>query len=95
MISLPNFAEYAESVNSVEDDDQKSSCNQEPISMEFTFEEHDILNDILRHAIDSMDVALGYSLIDDYDETSGIRQRYEVLQKMKDRSLNFWVNRFN
>jgi len=92
MISLPNFAEFAESVNSEEELTEKNYCDQQPVTMEFTFEEHDLLNSILCHAIDGMDLAI--SCIYDLPENSEIRQRYEMLEHMKNHSYSLWATRF-
>jgi hypothetical protein len=98
MISLPNFAEYAESVNSEEELNETNYCKQQPVTMEFTFEEHDLLNDILNHSLEVIDFALGSTLIFDAYELnpeSEIRKRYEMLEGMKKRSYELWSNRFN
>jgi len=60
--------------------------------MEFTFEEHDLLNSILNHAIDGMNLAV--PCIYDFSENSEIRKRYEMLESMKKRSYQLWSQRF-
>jgi hypothetical protein len=92
MISLPNFAEFAESVNTDEELNADNYCNQQPVAMEFTFEEHDLLNSILVHALDGMDLAI--PCIYDFPEDSEIRQRYMMLDEMKNRSYSIWSQRF-
>jgi CRISPR/Cas system-associated endonuclease/helicase Cas3 len=92
MISLPNFAEFAESVNSEEELTEKNYCDQQPVTMEFTFEEHDLLNSILCHASDSMDLAI--PCVFDLSEDSEIRQRYEMLSRMRTYSYSLWATRF-
>ncbi|QPX48101.1 hypothetical protein PQC13_gp136 [Synechococcus phage S-SRM01] len=67
-------------------------CDQQPITMEFTFEEHDLLNFILCHAIDGMDLAI--PCFYDLPIDSEIRQRYELLDSMKNRSYSVWSDRF-
>lgn len=72
-------------------------CDQQPVTMEFTFEEHDLLNDILNHAIETIDFAIGSTLIFDayeLDPESEIRKRYEMLEGMKKRSYELWSQRF-
>jgi len=69
-------------------------CDQNPVSMEFTFEEHDLLNDIFNHAIDGLNVAIPCG-ISDLPEDSEIRQRYEMLEHMKNHSYSLWATRFN
>ena len=36
----------------------KDYYNKQPVTMEFTVEEHDLLNSILCHAVDGMDLAI-------------------------------------
>lgn len=93
MISLPNFSEYAESVNSDEELTETNYCDQKSIMMEFTFEEHDFLNDILCHASDGMYIAVPSMY--DLPEDSEIRQRFEMLEKMRSRSYSLWTQRFD
>jgi len=69
-----------------------NQIDQTPVTMEFTYEEHDLLNSILNHAIDGMDLAI--LCIYDLPENSEIRQRYEMLDRMKNRSYDLWANRF-
>jgi len=64
-----------------------------PITMEFTADEHDLLSNILVHALDGMDLAI--PCIYDLPEDSEIRQRYELLEHMKNRSYSLWAQRFN
>ena len=71
---------------------EENCCDQQPITIEFTFEEHDLLNSILNHAIDGMDLAI--LCIYDFDEDSEIRQRYEMLEQMRHKSNQLWKTRF-
>jgi hypothetical protein len=71
---------------------EENYCDQQPVTMEFTYEEHDLLNSILNHAIDGMDLAI--PCIYDFDEDSEIRQRYEMLEHMKNHSYSLWAQRF-
>ena len=64
----------------------------QPVTMEFTVEEHDFLNSIFCHAIDAMDLAI--PCIYDLPEDSEIRQRYEMLENMKNHSYSLWAQRF-
>ena len=64
-----------------------------PITMEFTADEHDLLNSVLNHAMDGMDLAI--PCIYDLPEDSEIRQRYELLEHMKNNSYKLWSQRFN
>lgn len=71
---------------------KENYCDQKSITMEFTFEEHDLMNSILCHAIDGMDLAI--PCIYDLPEDSEIRQRYEMLKHMKNHSYSLWAQRF-
>jgi hypothetical protein len=71
---------------------EENYCDQQPVTIEFTFEEHDLLNSILNHAIDGMDLAI--LCIYDFDEDSEIRQRYEMLEQMRHKSNQLWKTRF-
>ena len=64
-----------------------------PVTMEFTADEHDLLNSILCHAIDGMDLAI--PCIYDLPEDSEILQRYQMLDRMRNRSYQLWSQRFN
>ena len=64
-----------------------------PVTMEFTADEHDLLNSILCHAIDGMDLAI--PCIYDLPEDSEILQRYQMLDRMRNRSYDLWSQRFN
>jgi len=69
------------------------SYDMTPVTMEFTVDEHDLLNIILCHAIDGMDLAI--PCIYDLPEDSEIRQRYDMLEHMKNNSYKLWSQRFN
>ena len=71
---------------------EENYCNQQPVTMEFTYEEHDLLNFILNHAIDGMDLAI--PCVYDLPEDSEIRQRYDMLEHMKNLSYSLWATRF-
>ena len=66
--------------------------DKKPVMLEFSYEEHDLLNSILVHAIDGMDLAI--PCIYDFPKDSEIRQRYEMLDRMKDHSYSLWATRF-
>jgi hypothetical protein len=71
---------------------EENYCDQQPITMEFTYEEHDFLNSILCHAADGMYLAI--PCIYDLPKDSEIRQRYEMLEEMRNRSYDLWKTRF-
>ena len=79
-------------MESVTELNETNYCDQTPVTMEFSFEEHDLLNDILCHAFDGMYIACPnfYELPED----SEIRQRYEMLEHMKNHSYSLWAQRF-
>jgi hypothetical protein len=64
-----------------------------PVTMEFDADEHDLLNSILVHALDGMDLAI--PCIYDLPEDSEILQRYQMLDRMRNRSYDLWSQRFN
>ncbi len=72
---------------------ESNYCNQKSVSMEFSFEEHDLLNSILCHAMDGMDLAVPY--VYELSEDSEIRHRYELLEKIRIRSSTLWKERFD
>ena len=67
-------------------------CDQTPVKMEFTYDEHDLLNSILVHALDGMDLAI--PCIYDLPEDSEIRKRYKMLQSLRERSWELWSGRY-
>jgi len=71
---------------------EENYCDQQPVTMEFTYEEHDLLNSILCHAADGMDLAIPY--IYDLPEDSEIVHRYKMLEEMRNRSYDLWKTRF-
>jgi hypothetical protein len=70
----------------------KNYCDQQPVMMEFTFEEHDLLNDILCHASDWIYVACPN--LHEMPEDSEIRQRFRMLEQMRHESNQLWKTRF-
>lgn len=62
--------------------------------MEFSFEEHDLLNSILNHALDAYDFT-GYSEIFDMPDDSPVKQRYDMILELKERSHHLWAHRFS
>lgn len=71
----------------------KDICDQTPIKMEFTYEEHDLLNSILNHAQESFDFAMEYDYRD-LPKDSEIRKRYKMLESLRNRSWELWSGRF-
>ena len=71
---------------------EQNYCDQQPITIEFSFKEHDLLNSILCHTSDGMYIAVPSMY--DLPEDSEIRQRYEMLEEMRNRSYDLWKTRF-
>jgi len=67
--------------------------DESPVSMEFTLEEHEFLNDILNLEMDAMDILL-HGEVHSLPMDSPIRVRYELLNSMRKRSHELWSNRF-
>ena len=67
--------------------------DESPVTIEYSLDEHELLNDILNHQIDYMDMVL-YGELRNLPEDSPIRVRYELLRSMRDRSAQLWSNRF-
>lgn len=72
----------------------ESTHDQSPVKMEFTYEEHDLLNSILNHAQESFDLVGSYCDIHDLPEDSEIRKRYKMLESLRNRSWELWSGRF-
>ena len=70
---------------------KESTCDQSPIQMEFTYEEHDFLNSILLHAQESFVLVDAYW---DLPEDSEVLKRYKMLETLRDRSYELWSGRF-
>ena len=79
-------------MNSFSELTKENYCDQQPVTMEFTYEEHDLLNDILCHASDGMYVMT--PSIYELPEDSEIRQRFDMLEKMRSRSYSLWTQRY-
>jgi hypothetical protein len=67
--------------------------NETPVTIEYTYEEHELLNSIMTAAIDSIDTII-YGEIYALPEDSDIRVRYELLNSMRNRSLKLWSQRW-
>ena len=66
--------------------------DQTPVTMEFSFEEHALLNDMLLHASEAMDFSI--PSIYELPEDSEIRQRYETVERLRQFSFALWAKRF-
>lgn len=92
MISLPNFSEFTESVNADEEVNETNYCDQQPVTIEFSFEEHSFLNDILCHVSDELYLACPN--LHEMPEDSEILQRFRMLEQMRGKSHTLWSQRF-
>lgn len=82
-------------MTSTVESNETNYCDQTSVTMEFTFEEHDLLNDIIRHAIDAYDFAMFSDIsVKELPFDHDIRQRYEMLESIKNRSFALWADRY-
>jgi len=79
-------------LNSSIEPNEQNYCDQQPVTMEFTFEEHDLLNDILCHASDGMYVAC--PCYHELPEDSEFVQRFKMLEQIRHKSNQLWSQRF-
>ena len=68
--------------------------DESPVTIEYTMEEHELLNSIRVAALDSIDT-IAYGEIYDLPKDSPIRIRYELLNSMRQRSLELWSQRWD
>lgn len=68
-------------------------CDQKPVEIELTFEEHELVKNIIIHAMDSVDIL--DICVYDLPEDSEIRKRYQTLESLGDRICTLWGNRFS
>jgi hypothetical protein len=69
-------------------------CDQKPVTIEFSFEEHSLFNDVLNHFLDIYDF-VGYGEIYDLSDDSEIKKKYNMVMNMKERSHQLWAHRFD
>lgn len=70
--------------------------DKEPVTMEFTFEEHDVLNDVINHALDAYHFTMFSDIsMKELPFDNDMRQRYEILHDMRNRSFGLWSDRFD
>lgn len=73
---------------------EENYCDQKPITLSFSFEEHDLLNDILNHAIESFDFVAFFDE-GELPEDGQIIKRKRMLENMKNNSFQLWKERFS
>ena len=69
--------------------------DQSPITMEFTYEEHELLTSILNHAQESYDFVATSWDFHNLPEDSEILKRFEMLQSLRNRSWELWDERYS
>ena len=69
-------------------------CDQKPVTMQFSFEEHDVINDILNHALDAYDFT-GYNEIYDLPDDSSVKRKYNMILELRGRCSSLWMHRFD
>ena len=67
--------------------------NQEPVSFQFSYEEHEILCDAIMSLMNCYDVIPFFEL-EQLDPESETRKKYELLDKMKNQVYYAWSQRF-
>lgn len=73
--------------------DETNYCDQKPITIEFSFEEHEFLNKVLDHAFSAFDFLPTHEIYD-LPNYSEIKQNYDMLVSIKEKSYTLWTHRF-
>ena len=87
MISLPSNQLI------VEDTNENAHIDQNDIQVTLTFAEHELINDVLMQAINSLDFACPYGLYD-LPINSEVVQRYTTIENLRERFNTLWSDRF-
>jgi hypothetical protein len=87
MISLPSNQFV------VEDTDYDAHIDQNDIQVTLTFAEHELINDVLMQAINSLDFSCPYGL-EDLPIDSEVVQRYTMVENLRERFNTLWTDRF-
>lgn len=74
--------------------DETNYCDQKPVTMQFSFVEHDLLNQILNHALDAYEFT-GYDEIFDLPDDSPVKRKYDMILELRERSHSLWMHRFD
>jgi hypothetical protein len=88
MISLPT-ANYPV----VEDTTDDSHIDQNDLNMTFTYAEHELLREVILHAVEAMDFACPYGMFD-LPLDSEVVQRYTMIENLRERFNTAWSDRF-
>lgn len=67
-------------------------CDQKPVTIEFTFEEHDLLRELIVRAFDQFDLAVPD--ICELPEDCETVKRYVMLNDIRERVCDLWGDRF-
>lgn len=68
-------------------------CDQKPITIEFSFEEHEFLIQVLNHAFSAYDFIPTHEIYD-LPADSEIKKNYDMLMSIKQKSDFLWFHRF-
>lgn len=88
MISLPNTNSHT-----AMDTDMDSHMEQGDIVVPLTMAEHELLNEIIIHAVDAANFAIPYCL-HDLPIANEIVQRYTMIDNLRERFGILWADRF-
>jgi hypothetical protein len=68
-------------------------CDESPISMQFTFEEHEALCDAISQAMDCYNL-ISYADLEKLPRDCETRKKYELLDTLRNRVYYGWSQRF-
>lgn len=88
MISFPNM-----NSNIVMDTNDDSHMVKGDILVPLTMAEHELMNDIILHAVEAANFAIPYCLAD-LPLDNEIVQRYTMLENLRERFVYLWADRF-
>jgi hypothetical protein len=89
MISLPN-----PNYSVVEDTTDDSHIDKNDLNVTVTYAEHELLKEVMLHAVEAMDFACPYGMFD-LPLDSEIVQRYTMIENLRERLNTAWSDRFN
>jgi len=70
--------------------------NEGDITITLTESQHELLNDILNHSMDAMNLVMPYSAgLHDLPLDNEIVQRYTMIENMRDMLCEMWSDRFS
>jgi hypothetical protein len=86
MIALPNFAP---------DTNENEHMSTGDITITLTMVEHEILNDIILHALEAVQLVTPYDGFHDLPLDNEIVQRISTIDNLRHRFITLWAYRFN